>query len=220
MVNVADAFGIELADAARPLFAEAGFEIVYDSSYPLGTPDLSPVVKGAIAAAPDAFVAWSYPPDTFALTEQAKIEDMQVGAFYTAVATAFPAFADKFGDSIEGNLGAGGVNPDTEAMVAYRAAHEEVTGKTPDYWSSATYYSQLQILEQAIEGVGEIDRQAVIDYIQANEFETVIGTISFDEHNNNTQYWTVGQWRDGVYRAVADSDMGDSVTPVAKSGWK
>lgn len=220
MVNVADAFGIELADAARPMFADAGFEIVYDSSYPLGTPDLSPVVKGAIASQPDAFVAWSYPPDTFALTEQAIIEDMPVSAFYSAVATAFPAYAGKFGDAIEGNLGAGGVNPDTEAMAAYRAAHLEATGKAPDYWSSATYYSQLQILEQAIEGVGNLDRQAVIDYIKSNAFETVIGTIEFDAHNNNSKYWTVGQWRDGVFRAVADSNMGDSVAPVAKSGWK
>lgn len=84
MVNVADAFGIELADAARPLFKEAGFEIVYDKSYPLGTPDLSPVMKGAKASNPDAFVAWSYPPDTFALAEQAVIENLDVKAYYSA----------------------------------------------------------------------------------------------------------------------------------------
>ena len=65
IVNVADAFGIELANAGRPIFEKAGFQIVYDKSYPLGTQDLSPVIKAAKAANPDAFVAWSYPPDTF-----------------------------------------------------------------------------------------------------------------------------------------------------------
>ena len=54
MVNVADAFGIELANAARPIFKKAGFKIVYDKSYPLGSPDLSPVIRGAKAAKPDA----------------------------------------------------------------------------------------------------------------------------------------------------------------------
>ena len=93
----ADAFGIELATAAKPLFAEAGFDIVYDTSYPLGTQDLSPVVKAAKAANPNAFIAWSYPPDTFGLTEQAVIEDLQVDAYYTAVATCFPAFGARFG---------------------------------------------------------------------------------------------------------------------------
>jgi branched-chain amino acid transport system substrate-binding protein len=220
MVNVADAFGIELAGVAREKFKEAGFNIVYDKSYPLGTPDLSPVMKGAKAAAPDAFVAWSYPPDSFALTEQAIIEDLDVKAFYTAVATAFPAYGGKFGNAIEGNLGAGGVNPNTDAMKAYRKRHQDVTGKAPDYWASATYYSALQVLEQAIEGVGKIDREAVTDYIKTNAFETVIGTIRFDKHNNSERYWSVGQWRGGQFVAVADTGMGDSVAPVAKKGWK
>jgi len=54
IVNVADAFGIELANAGRPIFTQAGFDIVYDKSYPLGTQDLSPVMKAAKAANPDA----------------------------------------------------------------------------------------------------------------------------------------------------------------------
>lgn len=219
MVNVADAFGIELADKARPMLADAGFEIVYDKSYPLGTPDISPVVKGAKASEPDAFVAWSYPPDTFALTEQAIIEDFNVKAFYTAVATAFPAYSGKFGSKIEGSLGAGGVNPDTPAMEEYRKAHKEVTGKEADFWASATYYASLQVLEQAIEAVGTIDRAAIVAYIKDNTFETVIGPVSFDGNNNSERYWSVGQWRDGVFRAVADTGMGDSIEAVAKAGW-
>ena len=85
IVNVADAFGIELANAGRPIFQQAGFDIVYDKSYPLGTQDLAPVMKAAKAANPDAFVAWSYPPDTFGLAEQAKIEGLNVKAYYSAV---------------------------------------------------------------------------------------------------------------------------------------
>jgi branched-chain amino acid transport system substrate-binding protein len=55
VVNVGDDFGIELANAGRPLFKEGGFEIVYDKSYPLGTQDYAPVIKAAKAANPDAF---------------------------------------------------------------------------------------------------------------------------------------------------------------------
>ena len=100
IVNVADAFGIELANAGRPIFQQAGFEIVYDRSYPLGTQDFAPVMKAAKAANPDAFVAWSYPPDTFGLAEQAKIEGLNVKAYYSAVGVAFPAFNGKFGASV------------------------------------------------------------------------------------------------------------------------
>ena len=220
MVNVADAFGIELANAARPIFKDAGLEIVYDKSYPLGTQDLSPIVKGAKAANPDAFIAWSYPPDTFGLTQQAMIQNLDVKAYYTAVATSFPAFGGKFGKAAEGILGAGGVNPDDPEMMAYRKAHKEVTGKDADYWASATTYSALQILEQAIEAVGEADRAKVAEHLKKNTFKTVLGDISFDEHNNNAKYWTVGQWQDGVFQGVASTGRPGEKPVKAKSGWK
>ncbi|MBO0345371.1 amino acid ABC transporter substrate-binding protein [Roseibium limicola] len=218
MVNVADAFGIELADVARPLLQEAGFELVYDKSYPLGTPDLSPIIKGAKATEADSFIAWSYPPDTFGLTEQAVIENYDVKVFYTAVATAFPAYAGKFGSKIENVLGAGGVNPDTDEMKAYRARHEEVTGKAPDYWASANTYASLQILEAAIEGVGEVDREAVTNYIKSNTFDTIMGPINFDDQNSN-RFWTVGQWQEGVFRGVVSSNIEGAVDVKLKDGW-
>ena len=91
-VNVGDDFGIELANAGRPLFKQAGFEIVYDKSYPLGTQDYTPVIKAASAANPDAFVAWSYPPDTFGLQAASKVEALKVKAYYCAVGCGFQAF--------------------------------------------------------------------------------------------------------------------------------
>ena len=203
---------------ARPVFEEAGFEIVYDKSYPLGTPDLSPVVKGAKAAEPDAFIAWSYPPDTFGLTEQAIIEDLPVKAFYTAVATAFPAYGGKFGSKANGVLGAGGVNPDTPEMKAYIQAHKDITGKSPDGWASANTYASLQILEQAIEGVGSTDREAVIQYIKDNTFDTIMGPINF-ENQNSEKFWTVGQWQDGVFRGVSSVNLDGAADVQEKSGW-
>lgn len=220
MVNVAEAFGIELMAAAKPAFEAAGFEIVYETSYPLGTQDLSPVIKGAAAADPDAFVAWSYPPDTFGLTQQAIVENLDVGAFYTAVATAFPAYAGNFGAAAEGVLGIGGVDASSQDYLDYAARLEAATGSKPDYWAAGMMYATLQILEQAIEGAGTIDREVVTQYIKDNAFETVVGTIDFDEHNNNNAYWTVGQWQDGIFKGVASQGRDGAVAAVTKSGWQ
>ena len=218
MVNVADAFGIELATAARPIFTDAGFELVYDTSYPLGTQDVSPVVKAAKASEPNAFVAWSYPPDTFGLTEQAIIENLQVEAYYTAVATCFPAFAARFGAAAENVLGAGGVNPDSDKFKSYAAAHKEVTGADPDYWASATTYAALEVLEQAIEAAG-LDREAVTEHISSSTFDTVLGDMSFNEMNFNEKYWTVGQWQDGVFHGVAETGREGAKPIRVKQGW-
>ena len=73
MVSIADQFGIELSAAGREAFKKHGFTLAYDKTYPMGTQDLQPLLKDAIAAKPDAFVAFSYPPDTIALTEQAQL---------------------------------------------------------------------------------------------------------------------------------------------------
>jgi branched-chain amino acid transport system substrate-binding protein len=218
MVNVADAFGIELANAARPRFKKAGLEIVYDKSYPLGTQDLSPVINAAKAANPDAFVAWSYPPDTFGLVEQAKIQGLNAKVFYTAVATAFPAFGGKFGKSTEGILGAGGIYQDAPEMQAYLKAHLEVTGKPADFWASPVVYSTLQVLEKAIEGVGSKDRKAVIAYIKNNTFDTVLGPLRYKNQNNEV-FWTVGQWQSGKYNGVASTGRPGAKPIIDKAPW-
>jgi len=218
MVNVADAFGIELANAARPIFKKAGFNIVYDKSYPLGSPDLSPIIRGAKGTSPDAFVAWSYPPDTFGLTAQAKVQGLNVKAYYTAVATSFPAFGGKFGKSAEGILGAGGINPDTKVMKDYFASHKAVTGKTPDYWASGMVYATFQILRTAIEAVGTKDRKAVTAYIKNNGFDTVMGKISFTNQVNK-KYWTVGQWQNGKFYGVSSTGRSGEKAVKVKPKW-
>lgn len=218
MVNVADAFGIELADVARTLFTDAGFELVYDKSYPLGTPDLSPVMKGAKASNPTSFIAWSYPPDSFGLAQQAIIEDLDVSIYYSAVATSFPAFSGAYGSKINNVLGAGGTNVDDPKIAEYRAAHEAVTGKVADYWASANTYASLQILEQAIEGADTTDRAVVTQYIKENAFDTVMGTITFED-NFSAKFWSVGQWQDGVFRGVKGTNVDGAVDVRLKDGW-
>ena len=218
MVNVADAFGIELADIAREKIPEAGFEIVYDKSYPLGTPDLSPVMKGAKETGADSFIAWSYPPDTFALAEQAIIEDLDVKLYYSAVATSFPAFSEAYGNKINNVLGAGGTNVDDAKIAEYRKAHEEITGKVADYWASANTYAALEVLQQAIEGANTLDKETVTKYIQENSFDTVMGTLNF-ENNVSHKFWSVGQWQDGVFRGVKGSNVEGAVDVRPKSGW-
>src|SRR5262245_12160332 len=176
VVNVGDDFGIELANAGRPIFKSAGFDIVYDKSYPLGTQDLAPVIKAAKAANPDAFVAWSYPPDTFGLAEQAKIEGLNVKAYYSAVATAFPGFKAKFGTAAEGILGAGGVL-DTPALRKFYKDLKDVTGVDGDYWGNPVYYSMLQMAQQAIEAVGEFNLPAITDHMKKNVYKTLVGDL-------------------------------------------
>lgn len=219
LVYVADAFGQELIAAAKPALEAAKLEIVYETSYPLGTQDVAPVISSAKAAAPDAFIAFSYPGDTFALAEQAQIQGLQVGAFYTGVGTAFPPYAARFKEKAEGVLGIGGINVDDPKIKAYIDMHKAATGgNAPDYWASAMTYAGLQVLGQAIEAAGSKDKAKVIEAIKAGTFDTVMGEMKLSDNVNHNVY-TTGQWHDGVFHAVAADGLPVATEPVKKPNW-
>jgi len=217
VVNVGDDFGIELANAGRPLFKQAGFEIVYDKSYPLGTQDYTPVIKAAKAANPDAFVAWSYPPDTFGLADAAKIEALSVKAYYCAVGCAFQGFSQKNGAAAENILGAGGVTDSPEIREFYKR-HKAVTNVAADYWGSPFYYSMLQVLTQSIEAVGSMDRNAIAAHFRNRKFKTLIGEAEMPGQILN-KVWTVGQWQGGFFSAVAGEGFPNYAQVKLKASW-
>ena len=217
VVNVGDDFGIELANAGRPLFKEAGFNIVYDKSYPLGTQDYAPVMKAAKSANPDAFVAWSYPPDTFGLADAAKIEGLNVKAYYCAIGCAFQGFSFKNGAAIENVLGAGGI-ADTPEIRAFYKRHKEVTKVDADYAGSPIYYAMLQILTETMETLGTTDRMAIADHIRKNKFKTLVGELSLPGQTLDNVY-TVGQWQNGFFNAVNGIGYSAFAPVKLKTNW-
>lgn len=221
MVSVSDQFGIELSTSGREAFKKAKFNLVVDKSYPMGTQDMQPIVSEVMRAKPDVFVAFSYPPDTIAITEQARLLDFNPKVFYTAVGTAFPLFKAKFGANAEGQLGIGGLNSDSPAFKDYVKRHAEANGgREPDRWANPVTYASLQILQQAIERVGKIDRAAVIKEIQTGTFDTVVGKVKL-KNNLRVDGWQVGQWQGGEYYGLAPANLpGARQMMFPKPAWK
>jgi branched-chain amino acid transport system substrate-binding protein len=220
MVNVADQFGIELANAARTLLQEADFDIVYSQSYPPGTQDMQGIINSVRQRDPEAFLAFSYPPETIAITDQAQTLGFNPPLFYTAVGTSFPLFKDRFGDNVEGVLGIGGVNAESEPLMGYVERYSEATGQAPELWGSATTYASLQVLQQAIERAGSIDHERVVAEMENGTFDTVLGEITLAGRAYRDG-WRVGQWQDGVFRAVGPSDREGAVELVLpKPAWR
>lgn len=213
MISVAEQFGIELSTSAREAFKKAKFNLVYDKSYPIGTQDMQPILSEAMRTNADAFIAFSYPPDTFAITAQAQLLKYNPKVFYTAVGTAFQVFKQKFGAGIEGQMGIGGINPNSPVFKDYLKRHSDANGgKEPDRWANPVTYASLQILQQAIERVGRIDRAAVIKEIQTGSFDTVVGKVKL-QNNLRVDGWQVGQWQKGEYHGIAPANL-PGATPL------
>lgn len=206
VMNVADQFGAELVGAAVPGLKAAGFEVVYEKSYPPTIKDLSAQIKEVQALAPDVFLAFSYPGDSMMMTGQAQTLGFSPKVYFNAVGSQFPFYKGKFGDKVEGVLGLGGWDPSTEAAKWYFRRHVEVIGKEPDRWASPVTYASLQVLQQAIEMVGDIDRKAVIEAVAGEEFETVVGKFRMENHRRPRQWW-LGQWQNGEFVGIQPAEL-------------
>lgn len=218
MISVADGFGIDLVKAARPSFEAAGIDVVYDETYPIGTTDFTSMLNEAAGSGADSFVAFSYPPDTFALTQQAQVADYNPKVLYLGVGTGFPVYGKNNGANAEGIMSLGGIDYANEKNMAYRQRHEEVIGQAPDLWGSVITYSSLQMLQEAIKRVG-LDRAAVAEELSTGTFDTAYGEIKLEDNQLRT-LWLTGQWQDGQFVAVAPSDRDGAMAPkLPKGAW-
>jgi branched-chain amino acid transport system substrate-binding protein len=219
MISVADGFGIDLVTAARPAFKEAGIEVIYDKTYPGGTSDFSPMINEAKANGSDVFVAFSYPPETFAITQQSQVLSFNPKILYLGVGTGFPAYGKNNGENATGIMSLGGIDPNNQMNADYRKRHEAVTGVAPDYWGSVITYASLQMLQEAIKRKG-LDKQAVSAELASGTFQTVLGETKF-ENNQLRQLWWAGQWQNGQFVGVMPSDrQGASKVMLPRAEWK
>ena len=220
MVGVSDQFGLELASAGRKAFQKAGFKLVMDKSYPFGSQDLAGIITEASRANPDTFVAFSYPPDTMGLTEQARSLQFNPKVFFAGVATAFPAYRQRFGANVEGIFGPGGWNAASPESKAFLERYKKLNnGQEPDRWASPIVYASLQILEQAIERAGT-DRKAVIKEIGSGTFNTILGPRKLENQQLRSLY-LVAQWQDGEFAAIWPKEMAGTVAyKPNKPAWR
>jgi branched-chain amino acid transport system substrate-binding protein len=219
VVHVDELFGLEQMTALEAALKEKGIQIVEKKSYPLGVKDLQPVLNDIKAKNPDAFIALSYPPDTFLITGQSKEIGFNPKLFYTSVGTAFPVYRDKFGKTAEGVMGLGTWNPrSSPAAKAYFDAHVARWKKEPDRWASAHAWAGLEILQAAVAKVG-LDRKALRDTIANGEFDTIIGKIRFKNGENLSTPGVVSQWQGGEFEVVWPPERSTSSALYPKPSW-
>jgi branched-chain amino acid transport system substrate-binding protein len=206
IAQVADSYGANLAGPARVALKREKFHVVSDRIYPVGTADMTSVISQAAESKPDVFLAFSYPPDTVAITDKAIELKFDPKVFFTAVGTAFPNYKKKFGANIDGIMGLGGWDASSPILQSYFQRHVALIGQEPDRWASPVTYATLQILQQAIERAGTLDRAAVVAQIRTQTFDTQIGPVRY-ENNMLNRIWYVGQWQNGEFYGVAPASM-------------
>lgn len=205
-------YGVEMHEAFLKAAKAAGLDVVFSKSYPFGASDLQPVLREAMAANPDAFVAMSYPPDTFMLTEQAQIVGFNPQIMYVAIGGVFPTYKGKFGDKVNGIFAYGGYDPNVKGIEEYNKAHRAMFNRDSEA-GAVGVYGALEVTQQAIEMVGEIDRPKIRDAIANNKFQTLWGELSYP-NQRNANPWAIGQWQNGEMVGVFPANKSGAKPPL------
>jgi branched-chain amino acid transport system substrate-binding protein len=222
VIYVDDLFGLENYSALKVALQGSGISLVQETSYPGGVKDLSPVLRAIKDKNPDAFVGFTYPPDTILASKQAKEVGLNPKFFYASVGTAFQLYKNVMTPAgAEGVLGMGSWNSKTSpAAKAYFDAHiKKFGGKEPDRWASGACWAGLEILTAAVAKVG-LDRKAIRDYIASTTHKTIMGDIKFTGSENTATPGTVSQWQNGEFEVVWPQKVATAKLVAAKPAWK
>jgi branched-chain amino acid transport system substrate-binding protein len=221
VIYVDDLFGIENYAALKVALLGSGIQMVEDKSYPGGIKDLSPVLRSIKDKNVDAFIGFTYPPDTILASRQAKEVGLNPKVFFASVGTAFPLYKTVItAAGAEGVTGMGSWNSKTSAGAkTYFDAHVKKFNKEPDRWGSGHTWAGLEILTEAVAKVG-LDRKAIRDYIANTAHKTIIGEIKFTGSENTSTPGSVGQWQNGEFEVVWPAKVATAKLISNKPAWK
>lgn len=214
-------FGLENYAALKVALQGSGISLLEEKSFPTGAKDLSPVLRSIKDKNPDAFVGFTYPPDTILASRQSKEIGFNPKFFYTSVGTAFPLYRNVLQAGAEGVLGMGSWNSKSSAGAkAFFDAHVKKFGaqKEPDRWASGATWAALEILTAAVAKVG-LDRKAIRDFVAGGEHDTILGKIKFAGSENVGTPGTVGQWQKGEFEVVWPKARATAPLVPVKPNW-
>lgn len=165
-----------------------GIEIVYDKTYPPGTPDFTPIIHSIQATKPDMVFVASYPPGSVGVLRAATESGLKTRFFGGGmVGLQFTPVKLQFGPKLNGVVDYDWWIPAPtmqftgilDFLKEYQSKAGEA-GVDPLGWYLPPFaYADLQVLGDAIEGAKSLDQNAVADYIRSHPFKTIVGDISF-----------------------------------------
>ena len=196
-------WGIELGALWQEEATEHGYEVVYYEEYAPGSEDFSSMILGARDAGAETVLALPNPPNGIALIRQMS----ELG--WAPAFTFFIRAPD--GATWGETLGTVGdyvaLSPgwhhgeDFPGVDELNAAYEAEFGRSADVLTGPAY-ACVQILADAIERAGTLDRDAIRDAIADTDMTTVVGPVTFNEDGTGNVLTPLIQWQNGAQELV------------------
>jgi branched-chain amino acid transport system substrate-binding protein len=223
-------FGRTVCDGARENAKNAGFKIVYDRTYPLGMPDMSPIVRSVQATNAEVVVICSLPIDSVGLIRAVNeigykpkmIGGGMVGVPVTTIKTLLGPLLNGFINYDLWLPVKGMQYPGVMELIEKYQARAKNEGTDPiGFYNPPWAYAYLQVLAQAVEGTKSLDDAKLAEYMHAATFKTVVGDIKFGPNGE----WTEPRILTVQYRDITSTNVNEfrdvsKMTILAPSNYK
>ena len=198
IVHDKTAYGKGLADATRDELNGLGVQEILYEAYTAGESDYSALVSLLKSEDIDVLYVGGYHTEAGLMARQMREQGMD-----TQLISGDALVTDEYwsitGDAGEGTLMTFGPDPREFPAAAEVVQRFRDQGYEPEGYTLYTY-AALQVFAQAAEIAGSTDLEAIIDTLRNNSFETVIGSLSFDDNGDIEQpAYVFYTWNDGTY---------------------
>jgi branched-chain amino acid transport system substrate-binding protein len=236
-------FSNNCGEGARANAKTYGFKIVYDKSFPLNSPDLTPVARALQAANADLVVICTYPLSSVNMVLAANEIGLKPKMFGAGmVGLQATVFKNKLGAKLNGLINYETWVP-SEKMMARAAeffkkyqARAAAAGVDPlGYYLGGWGYAYINMLGEAVTATKSVNDDKIADWLRKTPHETIMGDWSYGPAPNGewtkssimqVQYHSIKEgadletWRGMSYQTVltpADQKTGNVIYPYEKA---
>ena len=197
-INDKTAYGKGLADATQAAFEANGGTAALVESYTAGEKDYSALVSKLKAEGIGVLYVGGYHTEAGLMARQAKEQgmDLQLVSGDALVTDEYWAIT---GDAGEGTLMTFSPDPRGYETAAKVVAALEGAGKTTEGYVLYTY-AAIQAWADAVKAAGSTDFDAVTKALNEGDFDTVLGSLSFDDKGDvSLPGYVFYEWKAGKY---------------------
>jgi len=184
IANDGTVYGLGLAQETKKQLNKRGITEVMFESYAPSQPDYAPLVEKLVNAKIDVLYVGGYEADIGIIIRQAKqrLPDLQLIGGDSMATTDFLTVAGKAGEGAHFTFGPDiRLRPEAAAIVAAFTADDYDPGGYTLY-----AYAAVQAWAQAVKQAGSLRPADVISALHKGRFDTVLGSIGFDEKGDVT----------------------------------
>lgn len=198
IINDKTAYGKGLADQTQKFFEEAGGKPVLTEAYTAGEKDYTSLVTKMKQAGVTLVYIGGYHTEAGLMARQMREQGMD-----TTIMSGDALVTDEYW-AITGDAGAGTLmtfSPDPRQNAEAKPVVEalEAEGKTAEGYVLYTY-AAIQAWADAANKAGSTDYEPIVKALDEGTFDTVIGSLEFDDKGDVTlPGYVMYEWKDGKY---------------------